>query len=481
MPFMRVPRLKKMPYRRERQATRLASASTGWWLLIVIFVEAAVALSIRLPMALGYPPWGGIDDSTAFPGLLSLLVVPLVVLAAWRLVRQQQQERSQAFRTSHLMDTALRVSLDWLWAIGPDGRFTFCSAGCKDITGYEPAELLGRHITAVIDRADLTEAREDWKAREDGDSSWSRVVTVCRHRNGSRVLVDVSGRPVRDREGKARGFEGNSRILDAQSALSRAAATARTRELLTGDSLTTAFQPITSLETGNVVGVEALTRFGGRAGASTEVRFIEAASIGLDIELEILAFRTALASAGGLPPGLYVGANLSPRSCLDPRFAAALRESALPLHRIVLELTERHEVCNYEPLAEALAPLRRAGLRIAVDDAGAGFASMRHILQLKPELIKLDRGIIAGIDADPGQRALGAAMVGFSSEIGATLVAEGIETEAELAAVAKLGMTAAQGYLLGRPSLRPEDWAEWGNESAGSRWQRVGSTTTEQP
>lgn len=128
----------------------------------------------------------------------------------------------------------------------------------------------------------------------------------------------------------------------------------------------------------------------------------------------------------------------------------------------MLEVTERHEVGNYGPLADALAPLRRAGLRIAVDDAGAGFASMRHILQLKPDLIKLDREIIAGIDTDPAQRALGAAMVGFSSEIGAALVAEGIETEAELAAVTELGMTAAQGYLIGRPSLSPEDWASWG-------------------
>jgi EAL domain-containing protein (putative c-di-GMP-specific phosphodiesterase class I) len=142
--------------------------------------------------------------------------------------------------------------------------------------------------------------------------------------------------------------------------------------------------------------------------------------------------------------------------------AAAIVDSAVPPRRIVLEVTERQEVGDYAPLAAALAPLRRAGLRIAVDDAGAGFASMRHILQLKPDLIKLDREIIAGIDGDPAQRALGAAMVGFACEIGAVLVAEGIETEAELAAVTKLGMTAAQGYLLGRPSLRPEDWVSWG-------------------
>ncbi|GAB2722444.1 hypothetical protein GCM10027038_21230 [Arthrobacter bambusae] len=430
-------------------------------LLVVVFIEAAVALSIRLPLAFGFPLWGGIDEMTGFPALLALLIVPLMVLAAWRLMRQQQRERSQAFRTSRLMDTVLHTSLDWLWATGPDGRFTFCSPACKDITGYEPSELLGRHITRIIDPGDLADARVDWKARESGDSSWSRVVTVCRHRDGSRVLIDVAGRPIRDREGRDCGFEGTCRVLNPETARSRAEVTVRIQALLNDGSLITAFQPIRCLETGNVVGVESLTRFSGQE-LSPEVRFMEAASVGLDIELEILALRTALTTAAGLPPELYIAANLSPRACLDPRLAAAIVESTIPPRRVVLEVTERHEVANYEPLAEALAPLRRAGLRIAVDDAGAGFASMRHILQLKPDLIKLDREIIAGIDTDPGQRALGAAMVGFSSEIGAALVAEGIETEAELAAVTKLGMTAAQGYLLGRPSLRPEDWAGWG-------------------
>ncbi|MHA7170154.1 sensor domain-containing phosphodiesterase [Arthrobacter bambusae] len=461
MPFMRVPRLKRASSREGRQANRLASVSTGWLLLVVVFIEAAVALSIRLPLAFGFPLWGGIDEMTGFPALLALLIVPLMVLAAWRLMRQQQRERSQAFRTSRLMDTVLHTSLDWLWATGPDGRFTFCSPACKDITGYEPSELLGRHITRIIDPGDLADARVDWKARESGDSSWSRVVTVCRHRDGSRVLIDVAGRPIRDREGRDCGFEGTCRVLNPETARSRAEVTVRIQALLNDGSLITAFQPIRCLETGNVVGVESLTRFSGQE-LSPEVRFMEAASVGLDIELEILALRTALTTAAGLPPELYIAANLSPRACLDPRLAAAIVESTIPPRRVVLEVTERHEVANYEPLAEALAPLRRAGLRIAVDDAGAGFASMRHILQLKPDLIKLDREIIAGIDTDPGQRALGAAMVGFSSEIGAALVAEGIETEAELAAVTKLGMTAAQGYLLGRPSLRPEDWAGWG-------------------
>ena len=258
-------------------------------------------------------------------------MVPLVVLAAWRLMRQQQRERSQAYRTSRLMDTVLHTSLDWLWATGPDGRFSFCSPACKDITGYEPSELLGRHITRVIDPGDLADARVDWRARESDDSSWSRVVTVCRHRDGSRVLIDVAGRQMRDRDGRDCGFEGTCRVLNPETARSHAEVTARIEELLTDGSLITAFQPILCLETGNVVGVESLTRFSGLQELSPEVRFMEgAASIGLDVELELLALRTALTTAAGLPPELYVSANLSPRACLDPRLAAAIVESTIP-------------------------------------------------------------------------------------------------------------------------------------------------------
>ncbi|SEQ15441.1 EAL domain-containing protein [Arthrobacter sp. OV608] len=98
--------------------------------------------------------------------------------------------------------------------------------------------------------------------------------------------------------------------------------------------------------------------------------------------------------------------------------------------RIVLELTERQRVNDYDSLVSALMPLRELGLRVAVDDAGSGFSSMRHILELRPDIIKLDRSVITGIHANPGQRALGAAMVKFAPEISATIVAEGIETEA---------------------------------------------------
>ena len=147
-----------------------------------------------------------------------------------------------------------------------------------------------------------------------------------------------------------------------------------------------------------------------------------------------------------------------------------LKQSGLAADRVVLELTERAPVDQYEPLLSALHPLRQCGVRIAVDDAGSGFSSMRHILRLRPDIIKLDRSLVAGLDNNRAQRALGAAMVGFAREIGAQIVAEGIETHAELSAVTQLGMTSGQGYFLGGPSLHPSDWEAWGKPESAARF-----------
>lgn len=153
--------------------------------------------------------------------------------------------------------------------------------------------------------------------------------------------------------------------------------------------------------------------------------------------------------------------NISPQTCMDPRLPGLLERCGLPPERIVIELTEGLEVCEYGPPLSALTPLRAAGLRIAVEDADSGFASMRHDLHTRPDIIKLDRTLIAGIDNDQGQRALGAAMVEFARQISAAIIAEGIEAPEDLTAVARLGMTAGQGYLISRPSIEPKDWARW--------------------
>ncbi|HCC40943.1 MAG TPA: EAL domain-containing protein [Arthrobacter bacterium] len=362
------------------------------------------------------------------------------------------------------MDMVLRTSRDWVWAVDDQWNFTFSSRTSADLLGYSPAELIGEPCSIVIDPDDFTRALQDVNAALDREGpSWDGLTVRCRHRDGSIVWMDVAGgiRPAAD--GQRGGFDGTSRLLSPETAKEASASRSRTliREMIDGKLLLTAFQPIHGLATGHVIGVEALSRFVSDDGPGTEYWFQEAAAVDLAAELDFAALTAALTAARELPPRIYVALNISPVTCLDPRLPGILEGSSLPLDRIVLELTERLEVQEYGPLIAALAPLREYGLRIAVDDAGSGFASMRHVLHVRPDIIKLDRSLIAGIDDDQGQRALCAALVEFARQIGATIVAEGIETQAELAAVIGLGMTAGQGYLLGRPSVHPREWATW--------------------
>jgi EAL domain-containing protein (putative c-di-GMP-specific phosphodiesterase class I) len=150
-----------------------------------------------------------------------------------------------------------------------------------------------------------------------------------------------------------------------------------------------------------------------------------------------------------LPSEAYLALNLSPSTIVTGAVTEAL--AGIDLARIVLEVTEQAPIHDYALFAVALEGLREAGLRLAVDDAGAGFASLRHVLRLAPDVIKLDRTLIEHVDGDRHSRALAVAFVGFAREVGATVLAEGIESEAQLSALLELGVTVGQGYLLGRP------------------------------
>jgi EAL domain-containing protein (putative c-di-GMP-specific phosphodiesterase class I) len=239
---------------------------------------------------------------------------------------------------------------------------------------------------------------------------------------------------------------------------------ARIRGLISGGDLRVVFQPIISTESGRLLGAEALSRFapvGGAVASSPDVVFAEAASVGLGVELELLAVRVALTAAERLPADLYVSINVSPAALLAPALTDCLFETRLPMERVVLEVTEHVSVPDYDLLAARAAELRALGVRLAVDDAGAGFASFRHILRLSPEYIKLDRTLVENISEDPARRALAAAVVLFAFEMGSAVVAEGVETLAELRTAQTLGIEAVQGFLLGRPTDDWSTWAEW--------------------
>lgn len=243
--------------------------------------------------------------------------------------------------------------------------------------------------------------------------------------------------------------------LDALRSLSRISA------LLENQMLMTAFQPIYGLQDRSVVGVEALSRFVSDDGASAELWFAEAAAVGLGANLEFSALGSAAAAAAKLPPHLYVALNISPKSCLDPRLPELFDHIELPIDRIVLELTDEIADEEYSHFISAITPLRERGLRIAIDDSHPNAGALSRMVHLRPDFIKLGRNVISGVDSDTSQHALAACLVDFAEQIGSVLVAEGVETVEELKVLTELGFSAGQGYLLGRPSVRPQDWAAW--------------------
>ncbi len=214
-------------------------------------------------------------------------------------------------------------------------------------------------------------------------------------------------------------------------------------------SIRTVFQPLVDLRTGAVAGYEALSRFDDPGRRPPNSWFAQATRCGLGAQLEARALEVALASAAGRPAGTYVSLNLSPSSLLSEPVERVLPDD---LSGIVIEITENELLFGGDRLSTAIARLRGRGARIAIDDAGAGYAGLKHLMLLQPDIVKLDRGLIEGIGADPAKQALIDAFVRFSREIGASVCAEGIEELEDLVLLADLDVEIGQGYAIGRPA-----------------------------
>ena len=208
------------------------------------------------------------------------------------------------------------------------------------------------------------------------------------------------------------------------------------------------FQPVVDLVTGDIVGYEALTRF--KDGAPPDQHFGDADRAGMGTVLEVACLRSSVEAARQLPAGTWLSLNTSPELAVD---LVRLIETLERLDRdVVLEITEHVPVLDYARLADAITALSRGRARFAVDDAGSGYAGLKHILEVRPHFVKLDIALVRGVDIDLARRAMIASMALFAHETGCALIAEGIESEGELATLRSLGVQYGQGYLLGRPA-----------------------------
>jgi diguanylate cyclase (GGDEF)-like protein len=221
-------------------------------------------------------------------------------------------------------------------------------------------------------------------------------------------------------------------------------------DLIETEDLNVAFQPIIDLQSQRCIGVEALARFPPPFQRPDHTLAI-AQRFGLRLELERQVIREAWKILTALGREQFLALNVSPDALIELARRANLRDD-LPLSQLVVEVTEHAVVDDYSLLLERLAPLRARGMRIAVDDAGAGYASLRHVLEMRPDFIKIDRSLIDGIAHDRAQRVAASAFQSVALDLRARVVAEGVERQDDLKVVRELGMDAAQGFLLGRPT-----------------------------
>lgn len=211
-----------------------------------------------------------------------------------------------------------------------------------------------------------------------------------------------------------------------------------------------ALQPIMGISEASPVGFEALCRFRSDPYRPPNVWFEDARQVGLQADLELSVIKAALKTLDHLPDHVYLSVNASPATVNTGQLAEIIEP--YPADRIVLEVTEHEQVADMELLLDELIALRSKGMRLAVDDAGAGYSGLQQIIRLQPDIIKLDISLTTGLDKDVIRRSLASALVGFANETNAKIVAEGIETAGELQALAELGVPHGQGYLLGRPA-----------------------------
>ena len=276
---------------------------------------------------------------------------------------------------------------------------------------------------------------------------------------GSFCCLSHEATPLHERDVKFMALLAELVAEEVEAQLRLTSARERICSLVDDRRVEIAVQPVVSLRTGELLGVEALSRFPGDYG-TPDVVFNAAYEAGLGPEMERVAAGEAFGLLPHLGPGQYLALNLMPPAAFELAERAAL-VAGMPYDQLVLEITEHAAVDNYEALRRTLQPAREQGLRLAIDDAGAGYASLHHIVELSPDIVKIDRSLVNGLSGSEGRRSVVRAFVMLARDLGAVVIAEGVEDVADLEVAFELDVDAAQGYLLARPTTDRDELNQW--------------------
>ena len=344
---------------------------------------------------------------------------------------------------------------DMISAHAPDGTYKYVSAAAKEVLGYEPSELAGTWAYDYFHPDDVSKVSLAHQSALAGAPY--TVAYRMRRKSGEWAWVETTTRVMLDEDREPIEILCSTRAIESRQTIERITSDEhaewleRIREVLRDESIETVFQPVFDLESGRPVALEALSRFPGDPSLTPDRWFAQAWEVGLGVPLELLAVRRAARALPQLPAGVGLSVNASPPTVTSDAFLPTFDSAK----RITVELTEHLQIQDYRSFAGALA-----GGQVAIDDFGAGYASLRHILRLRPEWIKLDISLTERIDENPVAHALASALASFAEEVGLQVVAEGIETEEELDALTDVGFRYGQGFYFGVPAYMDEVLAQ---------------------
>ena len=435
--------------------------------LAFLLADAVVLAVVAVPVLAGLFLYESLGPFT-WIGIAVWAALALVAGAAL-VLRERRASRDLAAREAALAATRL-TGHDWVWEC--DDRLVVTDSGhaVAALLGLSAEQCVGLPLdTLLYDDANRAHARTQLEAAAapGAPSAAPRGLELAwRRMDGQPVWLHGSAAPLHDRRGRVVGYRGacwSAAEIGETAALTEAAAR-RVTDLLGGAvRVDVALQPIVEVGTGRLIGAEALSRFSD--GRSPMAWFGDAHVAGLTRRLDELTFLNALSAFDDLPAPAFLSVNASPELLLDDAFRQRVLRSGRPLDRLIVEITEHSRVGDYDHFDEALDSLRRVGVRFAVDDTGAGYSSLNHVLRLRPDVIKLDRDLISDLGHDGARRALVTALVLLAVEVGASVTGEGVETPVQLDALHDLGVQHAQGYLLATPTTDTAAWRAWSSRT----------------